>query len=165
MVTIEPDDGSNSAKKCTKRKTISQGIFTRIMAVPYAKWNWRFLRDQFCWLEITMVNPFDPNHSCQITPVICMYLKGEVRARKISHSWKQRDRMFENAKKWLKKSHLQILTKLNRIIGLIRYSCVPNKRSCTPYLILVQLPPYTILFGPARLLIFENFSSVYEIKF
>ena len=45
------------------------------------------------------------------------------------------------------------------------YSYLPNKRACTPYLILVQLPPCTILFGPARLLIFEHFSSLYEMKF
>ena len=47
-----------------------------------------------------------------------------------------------------------------------QYSCVPNKRAArTPYSILFQLPPCTILFGPARLLIFGHFSSLYEMKF
>ena len=36
------------------------------------------------------------------------------------------------------------------------YSYLPNKRVHTPYLILVHLSPYTILFGPTRLLFFEK---------
>ena len=37
------------------------------------------------------------------------------------------------------------------------YSSLPNKRSCTPYLIFTKLPPCTLLFGTASLSIFLNF--------
>ena len=37
------------------------------------------------------------------------------------------------------------------------YSSLPNKRTCTPYLILTKLPPCTLLFGTASLSIFLNF--------
>ena len=37
------------------------------------------------------------------------------------------------------------------------YSSLPNKRTCTPYLILTKLPPCTLLFGPVRLYLFLGF--------
>ena len=37
------------------------------------------------------------------------------------------------------------------------YSSLPNKRTCTPYLILTKLPPCTLLFGTASLSIFWIF--------
>ena len=36
------------------------------------------------------------------------------------------------------------------------YSSLPNKRTCTPYLILTKVPPCMILFGTASLSIFLN---------
>ena len=53
--------------------------------------------------------------------------------------------------------------RLPQIPGM--YTYMPYKRGYTPYLILVQLPPFTILFGPALLLIFGHFSSLYEWNF
>ena len=50
-----------------------------------------------------------------------------------------------------------VLIKLIRseeICRLSIYSSLPNKRTCTPYLILIKLPPCTLLFGPVRLFIF-----------
>ena len=41
------------------------------------------------------------------------------------------------------------------------YSYLPNKRVYTSYLILVELPPCTILFGPTRLFDLENFSNLH----
>ena len=43
------------------------------------------------------------------------------------------------------------------------YSSFPNKRTCTPYLILTKLPPCTPLFGTASLSIFLNFSEFCQI--
>ena len=37
------------------------------------------------------------------------------------------------------------------------YSSLPNKRTCTPYLISTKLPPCTLLFGTASLSIFWSF--------
>ena len=59
----------------------------------------------------------------------------------------------------------QVLIWFLKLYLVDAYSYLPNKRVYTPHLVLVQLPPYTILFGPARLLIFELFSSLPEIKF
>ena len=42
------------------------------------------------------------------------------------------------------------------------YSRVPNKRACTPYLILTKLPPCTLLFGCARLSISVNFCQIFR---
>ena len=39
----------------------------------------------------------------------------------------------------------------------LNYSSVPNKRTCTPDLILTKLPPCSLLFGTASLSIFLNF--------
>ena len=61
-------------------------------------------------------------------------------------------------------SNFKYLKKLS-VGPLKNYSCVPNKRACTSYLILVQLPPCTILIGPALFLIFGHFSSLYEMNF
>ena len=41
------------------------------------------------------------------------------------------------------------------------YSSDPNKRACTHYLILTKLPPYTLLFGPARLFVFLDFLRIF----
>ena len=46
-------------------------------------------------------------------------------------------------------------------VEIAPYSSLPNKRTCTPYLILTKLPPCTLLFGHVRLFIFGiwNFLS------
>ena len=40
---------------------------------------------------------------------------------------------------------------MNNLANLTTYSYLPNKRAYTPYLILVQPPPYMILFGTTGL--------------
>ena len=77
--------------------------------------------------------------------------------------------LFLTASYWVTKSlkseraNLRALFLGLRFVGIPQaYSCVTNKRACTPYLILVQLPPCAILFGPAHLLIFGHFSGLYE---
>ena len=41
------------------------------------------------------------------------------------------------------------------------YSSLPNKRTCTPYLILTKFTPCTLLFGPVRLFIFGIFKEFF----
>ena len=43
-----------------------------------------------------------------------------------------------------------------------RYSSVPNKRTCTPYLTSTKLPPCTLSFGTASLSIFLDFCQIYR---
>ena len=44
------------------------------------------------------------------------------------------------------------------------YSSLPNKRTCTPYLILTKLPPCTLLFGAVRLFIFGIWNFLSNIQ-
>ena len=44
------------------------------------------------------------------------------------------------------------------------YSSLPNKRTCTPDLILTKLPPCTLLFGPVRLSIFGIWNFLSNIQ-
>ena len=46
--------------------------------------------------------------------------------------------------------------------GLSWYSSVPNKRTCTPYLISTKLPPCTLLLGTASLSIFFYFCQIFR---
>ena len=52
-------------------------------------------------------------------------------------------------------STLHLLLVIDKTI--LHYSSLPNKRTCTPNLILTKLPPCTLLFGTASLSIFLNF--------
>ena len=45
-------------------------------------------------------------------------------------------------------------TQKSDLENVTTYSSVPNKRTCTPYLISTKLPPCTLLFWPVRLFIF-----------
>ena len=49
-------------------------------------------------------------------------------------------------------------------LELRHYSSLQNKRTCTPYSILTNLPPCTLLFGPVRLFIFGiwNFLHLFQ---
>ena len=44
------------------------------------------------------------------------------------------------------------------------YSSLPNKRTCTPYLILTKLTPCALLFGPVRLFIFGIWNFLSNIQ-
>ena len=52
----------------------------------------------------------------------------------------------------------------SRLFPLAEYSSLPNKRTCTPYLILTKLPPCTLLFRPVHLYIFGIWNFLSNIQ-
>ena len=47
---------------------------------------------------------------------------------------------------------------------MVFYSSLPNKRTCTPHLILTKLPLCTLFFGPVRLFVFGIWNFLSNIQ-